>query len=481
MKIKKISLFFFLTRVVIDIALIPVSLIFAYSIKFKLFWFSNLIFGVSYGKFYGHAQIEPYLNMIGVVILLWLISFYFVKLYQPSKGLFPSIDEFIKVVQGVSLGTLQVMAFTFVYKSFPGSRYVLIYTWVLGIIFISIGRCLILQLELYLYKRGIGVYRTVVIGGAGPGQEFTERMLMFPSYRYHYVGTLDDAPPVHINYNLRDQFKILGHLNSIESIAKKMTVDVVFLAKRDISKHYFYQLLAFCEQKKIHLKAISDLSYMAPLASSEAFDGIPIISTVEPWQFGLTFYKRVFDVIVSLLLLIAGIPIFVGVACWVKCVSPKGPVFYCQDRVGKEGAIFRIIKFRSMIQDAEKKGQPVMVNENGESRYILGGALLRKWSLDELPQLLNVLKGEMSLVGPRPERPYFVKKFSKDIPYYNERHKVQVGITGWAQVNGRSVLTHRPTEKLKFDLYYIKNRTFLMDIKILLKTIVIVLGRKEAY
>jgi lipopolysaccharide/colanic/teichoic acid biosynthesis glycosyltransferase len=140
-----------------------------------------------------------------------------------------------------------------------------------------------------------------------------------------------------------------------------------------------------------------------------------------------------------------------------------------------------MVKFRSMVIDAEDKTGPVIVDEKNETRYTSIGKWLRKWSLDELPQLWNVLIGDMSIVGPRPERPYFVDKYNHSVPYYNYRHKVKGGITGWAQINGRSVLTRQPEQKIKYDLYYIKAGSLLLDFKILLKTIFVVLYREEAY
>ena len=140
-----------------------------------------------------------------------------------------------------------------------------------------------------------------------------------------------------------------------------------------------------------------------------------------------------------------------------------------------------MLKFRSMIPDAERPGQPVMVDESGDSRYIKGGQFLRQFSLDELPQLFNVLFGQMSLVGPRPERPYFVNQFSKTVSHFEDRHVVPVGITGWAQVNGRSVLTSRPEHKIKYDFYYINHWSLKLDLKILLKTIFVVLKKEESY
>ena len=161
--------------------------------------------------------------------------------------------------------------------------------------------------------------------------------------------------------------------------------------------------------------------------------------------------KRFMDIVLSGIGIIVLMPVFVVMAIWIKLVSSSGSIIFCQERVGQFGRTFQMYKFRSMIPDAESKTGPTMVDESGDHRYIKGGQFMRQYSLDELPQLWNVLIGEMSLVGPRPERPFFVKKFSSQVPFFNDRHVVPVGITGWAQVNGRSVLTRRPHQKIKYD------------------------------
>ena len=175
------------------------------------------------------------------------------------------------------------------------------------------------------------------------------------------------------------------------------------------------------------------------------------------------------------------LPVFIWIAILIKVSSPSGPVFYTQERVTRNNRVFKMIKFRTMVPNAEATTGPVMVDTKQETRYISCGQFLRKWSLDELPQLMNVLIGDMSIVGPRPERPHFVKTFSQENPYYNLRHAVKSGITGWAQINGRSVLTSRPHQKIKYDVYYCKNWSWVFDLKILCATISVVLRGEEAY
>ncbi len=188
------------------------------------------------------------------------------------------------------------------------------------------------------------------------------------------------------------------------------------------------------------------------------------------------YTKRVFDVVLSSIGLIVAIPLMVIIGIAIK-LDTKGPIFYCQERVGKNGKVYTLYKLRSMHENAEENG--AQWAEEDDPRVTKVGKFIRRTRLDELPQLFNVLKGDMSLVGPRPERPIFTYQFNEQIPGFINRLQVKPGLTGWAQVNGGYKLT--PAEKLEYDLYYIENRTIWLDIKIMLKTIMVVLTGKGAW
>ncbi|HEY8361531.1 MAG TPA: sugar transferase [Tissierellaceae bacterium] len=188
------------------------------------------------------------------------------------------------------------------------------------------------------------------------------------------------------------------------------------------------------------------------------------------------YFKRVFDIIFSLIGLIIAFPIMVIFSILIVLETPGSPI-YCQERVGKNGKHFKIYKLRSMYKDAEANG--AQWAEKDDPRVTKMGRFIRRTRIDELPQLFNVLKGDMSIVGPRPERPIFTYKFNEEIPGFINRLKVKPGITGWAQVNGGYELT--PAEKLQYDLYYIENRSLWLDIKIILKTVKIILTGEGAW
>ncbi len=477
------SLQYLLTRLVTDVMLFPVIIVSAYALKFKLGWVFRHFFSLQYGTLYSHAPLAPYLSIVGVLILIWVPTFYFVGMYRRMMTLVQDVDECIKVFKGVSIATIELMAVTFVLPFFPGSRYFVFYTWLLGIIFLSISRLIILHIETFFIKRGFGTRPVLVIGVDSFGQDVVEKIQFYPSLGLRYIGSLAKLPPETIHFHLKETFHYLGLPSDFKRLVDQFHIDLIFVTCRNLPISFYTDLVIFCEVNNIELRILSDVSdFMAGTVHVESFDGLPFLTHLKRPVFEVGFFfKRLFDICFSIVLLILLLPLFLSIAVLIKISSPTGSIFYIQERVGKDGVLFNMIKFRTMIPNAEQGLGPTLVNEHHETRYILFGRFLRQLSLDELPQLINVFLGEMSIVGPRPERPFFVDQYTQDIPYFSIRHRVKGGITGWAQVNGRSILTRRPEHKLKYDLYYIKNWSFGLDIKILLKTVLVVFTREEAY
>lgn len=464
-----------------DIILIPIIFILAYSVKFKIGWTFQHILNIPLGKVYEFAQIEPYLSILWLVIFLWILSFWFSKLYQFPASIMPEVDMIIRVVQGVTIATIELMALSFIYKSFPGSRYVIFYAWLFGIGILCAARFFIFKVV--LKTRRFEIKNALVIGADEFGQDVVERILLNPSLGLKYIGTIANQDPPKTHFHLRNRFKLIGNFQEIEKILASKDVQVVFVSDKHAILNQLDQLVEMCEKKKIEIKILSELvHHQASICYTQSFDSLPF-EVHEPITIPITYYtvKRLFDIVFSSVCLMLCIPLFSIIALLIKISSPQGPIFYVQERVGEKNRIFGMIKFRTMIPSAEDESGPVMVNEKKEDRCIPLGKFFRTTSIDELPQLWNVLKGDMSIIGPRPERPFFVEKFEKEIPYFRLRHVIKGGITGWAQVNGRSVLTRNPAHKLKYDLYYIQNWSLLFDIKILIKTFFIVLKKEEAY
>lgn len=469
---------FIFLRFLTDMFLIPVVVISAYSLKFKVGWIAQRIFWIHFGRIYHHAQIEPYIHALTLVVGVWLFSFYVCGMYKSFTGLMPDVDELISIVSGVTLGSILVTIASFLFNFFPESRTVLIYSWGIGIGAISIARLIISRAEKTAISRGIGVYQTAIIGNTSQAQDIAERMILFPTYRLKFSGFIADSLPDTIHFNLRRHADCLGPISDWKSILMRHQIQVLYVATH-MPDPVIKEIDEFCRTKNITLNFWIDF----PLRGHEKiqdFDGLPFIQSPPILPF-YPLHKRIFDLICALTLLVILSPVLFGIGILIKIVSPNGPIFYTQDRKTLGDQTFGMIKFRTMVPDAETKSGPIMVDEKNESRCIKFGQFLRKTSLDELPQLFNVILGQMSLVGPRPERPFFIDQFSTSIPQFSWRHQMPGGITGWAQINGRSVLTRRPEHKIKYDLYYIRNWSFLFDIKIILKTVLVVLNREEAY
>ncbi len=471
-----------LSRFLADIICIPLIIVLAYCIKFKIGWVFVHFFSIPIGGIYKSAQIEPYLSVIWVIILVWIFTFYLMGVYKQFKGLMPEVDEWIALVKGVSLATLEIMALTFAFKSFPGSRFVIFYSWLLGILILGGIRLCFQQAEKKRLKKGIHLKKTLVVGLDSAGQDIIERMIISPTLGYFYVGSIADSIPDYCHFHLREKLQLLGSPSTIQTVFSTCTFDTVFITS-SLPQQTLLEVITLCKTHEKDLKILSNTHQLiSGFSSVEDVDGIVFASSSNPKTlYNTSFLKRGFDIVCSACALIALSPIMVSIACYIKLVSPGGPVLYAQERVGLHQKPFNMLKFRTMIPDAESKTGPIMVSEKKETRYIKGGDFLRKTSLDELPQLFNILMGTMSVVGPRPERPFFVNQFTETIPDFPLRHVIKGGLTGWAQVNGRSVLTRNPAHKLRYDLYYIQHWSFSFDIKIILKTLGVVFSREEAY
>jgi exopolysaccharide biosynthesis polyprenyl glycosylphosphotransferase len=272
----------------------------------------------------------------------------------------------------------------------------------------------------------------------------------------------------------------LGNIDSIREVVERHELDTLIMTFPLHRHHRVLKVLQGCQDLEIEYRFAPDLyEMMISAAGYYELEGIPLIGLKEfPLQGWNRMVKRLEDIGGSLILLTIFSPVIIICAALVKLTS-AGPVFFKQERIGEDGRTFNMLKFRSMRTDAEEKTGPVFARE-GDPRRTRVGRIMRKLSLDEIPQLFNVLKGEMSLVGPRPERPHFVNQFKKEVPRYLERHKVKSGITGWAQVNGLRGNTSIP-DRIKHDLYYIENWSLGLDLKIMMRTVLEMFRSKAAH
>ncbi|MBF0197321.1 MAG: undecaprenyl-phosphate glucose phosphotransferase [Planctomycetes bacterium] len=334
------------------------------------------------------------------------------------------------------------------------------------------------QVLKYLRARGFNQRHLLIVGAGRNAQNLVNRIGRCQWMGFKVVGYITQE-----SSRVGKTFmgtEVLGVIEDLPEILATKKIDQVYCALSNDKAHLIKNVSEVLEQYTVDFRVVPDLGGMSTLHNTFfEIDGVPVLGIREtPMQGFGNVQKRLFDVVVSLLILVFISPIFLLLALLVK-LSSKGPVFYRQKRVGYDGRIFHILKFRSMGVDAED-GSGAVWAVKGDDRTTKLGSFMRKTSLDELPQFFNVLMGHMSVVGPRPERPEFIKDFREELPRYMLRHKIKAGITGWAQVNGWRGQTSLK-KRLQYDLYYIDNWSIWFDVRIVLDTIVRGFMDKNAY
>ena len=428
----------------------------------------------------GIPPLAEYLNVLPLIGLLTPLVFHFRGVYRLRRGR-SRIDDFFAVLVGsivvVVLGVLATLYFQ-AYWASPeerarGAYQVSQIVWGLflglNVTFTYASREALRELLEHRGRAGVGLKRILIAGAGDLGRMLADRMLQHRELGYHVVGFIDDrAGGDHLGYR---GLPLLGKIADAAEVAHAERVDHLYVALPIEEHSKLLDIMDIASREYIDVKVVPDiLQFIALRASLEDLDGLPVINMNDVPRQGIrAWIKRVLDVVLSLLaMIVLAIP-FAIIAAVVKWTS-RGPVFYAQERMGLDGRPFTVYKFRSMQHDAEDASGPVWARED-DPRATPIGRWLRRFDLDELPQFWNVLKGEMSIVGPRPERPFFVQQFKHRIPQYMLRHKVKAGITGWAQVNGWRGNTSLE-KRIEYDLYYIENWSVTLDLKIMWLTVV---------
>ncbi|HLF56901.1 MAG TPA: undecaprenyl-phosphate glucose phosphotransferase [Thermoanaerobaculia bacterium] len=420
--------------------------------------------------------LDRYLELLPFVLLLYPVVFYFHGLYRPRMS-GSRVDEAVSVLLGVLLGTVLLSGLVSWYRPslapgsieyFTFSRAFILLFFLLALLGVVASRA-VLRWILHSASLHAGKsQRILVVGAGGLGREITEKLKANRDHGFEVVGFLDDDPAKNGQTILG--VPVLGPTRDVERVVAEARIDQVFVALPLEAHRKMMRVLQAVGSELVEVKLVPDiLQYAAIKATLEDLDGTPVINLTQvPLQGWSSLVKRFVDLAFSaagLLVLAPFLPL-VALVIWLE---DRGPIFYQQERMGLDGRPFWIWKFRSMRVNAEASTGPVWAVE-GDPRRTRFGGLLRQWSIDELPQLWNVFRGDMSLVGPRPERPSFVHEFKRHLPQYMLRHRVKAGITGWAQVHGwRGNTSVR--KRLEYDLYYIENWSLVLDFRILWMTL----------
>lgn len=420
-------------------------------------------------------DISIYQDILVILELTLIPALALYHMYLPKRGV-SRIDLLHRIFIAVSVGNVLAIAATaFFVRDLEYPRSLVVYAWALTILLVWVGRMLLDLVLRRLRRLGFDEQRVLVVGAGEPGHIILDKIRHAPELGYKFVGFVDDLP---LAQPASDH--ILGGIADLPNLIRRHGIGDVIIALPSLSHQQLLDIVASCASERVNIKVLPDMfQIMSSEVTTSEFSGLPLLQVrdvqLRGWNLAI---KRAMDLVLSALGIVLLSPLMMAIALAIKLTSP-GPVFFTQERVGLDGRPFQLLKFRSMRPDAERETGPVWAGPTDQRRTRIG-AIIRRLSLDELPQLVNVLLGEMSLVGPRPERPYFVEQFSRVIPRYADRHREKAGMTGWAQVNGLRGQTSIE-ERTRYDLFYVENWSITFDIKILLKTIATVFRDRNAY
>ena len=436
--------------------------------------------------FFARPAAQPpfidYLPTLVLQIFTILVIFYFSRLYHQRRT-FSRFDHARTIIGAITMGavmTYGMQEFIFrnsgLYVNYPRSLFV--YIWFFSIGLVSLGRELHRYLDYWLRKKGIARDNLLIVGSGNIARDITGKIKSNPRLGYNIVGIVTGKEE-HQGRMLG--LPVLGNYPDLPELIDNCHIEQVIIALPDARRAELVELVTLCQRGQVDIKVYPDIfAYMAGDLNVDDLGGTPLLTVrdiaLRGWKLSL---KRGLDIIGATLGLIFLSPLFLltAILLWLE---DHGPIFYTQVRMGLDGRPFPMIKFRSMRVDAEAHG-PGWTTEN-DPRVTRVGRFMRHSNWDEIPQLINVLLGHMSLVGPRPERPVYVQQFREQIPRYMERHREKAGMTGWAQVNGLRGDTSI-AQRTRFDLWYVENWSLLLDIKIIVRTVIQTILRtdKNAY
>lgn len=460
-------------HVVFDAIVVVLSYAFAWWLKFA----SGIV-----DREIGVLSFEFYMKALILIVPLYLFLYYAFNLYAPKRVQGRRL-ELSNIIMANTIGILIVFAGFFLVLSYSEdaknfSRSMFVYFYVINIVLEEIERLFIRAFLRSIRRRGYNQKHILLVGYSKAAEQYIDRIKQNPQWGYDVQGILDDNIARGTIYK---GVKVIGSIGNLEYILPQNKLDEIAITLGLEEYYKLSKIVAECEKSGVHTKFIPDYGNIIPTRPyTEDLLGLPVIN-IRYVPLSNTFnalIKRLTDIIGAVICIIVFSPVMLTSAILVKTTS-QGPLIFKQERVGLHNKPFKMYKFRTMYvqtEEEEKKGW----TQKNDPRVTRVGAILRKTSLDEFPQLFNVLKGDMSLVGPRPERPQYVEKFREEIPRYMIKHQVRPGMTGWAQVNGYRGDTSIQ-KRIECDLYYIENWTLGLDFKILFLTVFKGFINKNAY
>ena len=454
-------------HILIDAAVIAASYWFAWFLKFETGIFESV----------RSLSFQYYMTALLLIVPMYLILYSAFNLYTPKRVQGRRL-ELANIVKANTLGLFILIGILYLLKIIDFSRSMLVIFFFVNIAVEETVRMTIRIVLRDMRRKGLNQKHIVLVGYSRAAEAYIDRIMANPQWGYTVRGILDDSVEAGTDYR---GIKVLGRIDNLMIILPQNRLDeiAITLGLNDYSR--LEEIVALCEKSGVHTKFIPDYNNIIPTKPyTEDLLGLPVIN-IRYVPLSNTFpslVKRTMDIFGSIAAIVLFSPVMLLCAALVKLTSP-GPVLYKQVRVGLHNRNFEMFKFRSMEVQPEAEEKKAWTVKN-DPRVTGIGKFMRRTSLDELPQLFNILKGDMSLVGPRPERPFFVEKFREEIPRYMVKHQVRPGLTGWAQVNGyRGDTSIR--KRIEYDLYYIENWTLGLDIKILFLTIFKGFINKNAY
>jgi exopolysaccharide biosynthesis polyprenyl glycosylphosphotransferase len=454
---------FSLSLAVVDAATIALAFFFAHRLRVVIPWPAEAV---------KIERFAAYGGVLAIHVFAILLVFFLSRMYHLVRAT-SRVDQFYAIFGGVTTGTLLSVALSaLILKNSVFEvnlpRVMIFYAWAGGVLLVTLSRWALQQIRVALQIRGVAQDKAILIGTGEVVRLVIQKIRSQPHLGYQLLGVVANgdgaSAPDHV-----ESCPVLGRIEDLPRLMDEQRIDEVIIATPDAPDDEMVRLISLCYREGVTIKVFPDVfELMAAGVTIDDLGGLPLLTVrdvaLRGWR--LTF-KRAMDLVGGAVGLVLLSPLMMLIAMLIKLESP-GPVIFVQERMGLDAQPFPMFKFRSMRSDAEANGPGWTVR--GDPRVTRVGRFIRRYSIDEWPNLINVLLGDMSLVGPRPEQPAFVEQFRAMIPRYMERHREKAGITGWAQVNGLRGDTSI-TERTKYDLWYIENWSLWLDIKIIIRTL----------